>query len=197
MHQDLHVISQTKETPQILCFALQRLGLWVDGAGLYSPEGAHVNHVCCVWAAESPANFEWLVQLGFFLNCEYVRRSLGGAWPTQAKSRRGEDHASAEVTSNALRVFRARRKTRRELRRMTPWAQAMPGRYKREVGDAPVSSRVGDSHPAVQAYRDYYRGDKARLKGKPASWTTRGPPSWWSEELTLEPLFEPDPLGGF
>lgn len=198
-HCDTHVISQTKETAQLLCFALERLGLWDDmECDLYSPEGSHINHPCSVWAAESPQNFEWLSMLGFFLNCEYVRRSKAGAWPTQAKIKRGSDHASVEIVMNALRVFRRRRKTRSELLHMTAWPQAMPRTYQRAVSDEPVSARVGDSHPSIQAYRDYYRGGKARLKGKDATWTSRDVPSWWSTQPPYsgleDPLFEPDPL---
>ncbi len=47
---------------------------------------------------------------------------------------------------------------------LTPFAQAMPDEYKQE--------------DAVEAYRAYYRGDKARFAKW--DWPTAQTPSWWN-----------------
>jgi hypothetical protein len=46
---------------------------------------------------------------------------------------------------------------------MTPFAMAMPDLYK--------------SNDPVEAYRDYYFGDKQHI----ASWKKRGEPGWFTE----------------
>lgn len=50
--------------------------------------------------------------------------------------------------------------------KLTPFAQAMPDKYK--------------ASDAVDAYRNYYIGEKARF----AKWTDRNIPVWFSEGLT-------------
>ena len=53
------------------------------------------------------------------------------------------------------------------IRNQTPFAQAMPEQYKNEC--------------AVQAYRNYYHGEKAYF----AKWTNRDFPNWWCPKEIL------------
>jgi hypothetical protein len=104
----------------------------------------HKNHPCVKWARESTGNFQWLWSLGMWLGEEYWYR-YGG-----------KTHKSAEIISN----MRLRSGVCETDGPMTPFVLAMPEHYK---GDCPV-----------QAYRDYYRGDKFRF----ATYTYRPTPDW-------------------
>jgi len=190
-HSDIHVISQIKEGAQILCFALERLGIWTAEFGeLYAPNDSHVAHPCCVWAAQTAGNFQWAYDLTFYLNVEYVRRSNGGAYPTGKG--KGCDHASAEVADRALAVFQHHRPVRGGL---TSWAQALPEDLKCQIDDDHPNGWHVVDHPVVLAYRAYYLRDKAALKNRSATWTTRGCPSWWTTtHNSPEKLFDPDEL---
>lgn len=110
----------------------------------YKP--THVNHPCTKWVRESYGNALWLFKLTMYLNEEYCKR-YGG-----------EFHKSCDVASRAFaQIMRQRDGMPRGL---TPFALAMPDEYK---CDDPV-----------QAYRDFYKGDKAHF----AKWRN-GAPDWW------------------
>jgi hypothetical protein len=136
-HCDQHVIKMILESVQILCTVL-------NGKGFKTPyRSTHVNHPCVLWAGESHDNFCWLRSLALALNEEYRHR-----YP------KSTDHKSIAV----LKAIAGARFPRRGL---TPFAQAMPEKY-RVPGDA------------VAAYRAFYRGEKLGF----ATWTRRPPPRW-------------------
>lgn len=68
-HCDKHVVKMIVETAQILSTALHLNGLENPP---YKP--THKNHPCVQWAASSSSNFNWLLQLGFWLSTEYITR---------------------------------------------------------------------------------------------------------------------------
>ena len=104
----------------------------------------HYNHPCAKWARESISNYEWLVEFGYFIAQEYTHRY-------------NKIHKCLDVidwcdnNSHTLNLPDIG---------LTPWAQAMPDEYKDPC--------------AVQAYRNYYLGDKIDF----CKWTNRKPPNW-------------------
>ena len=104
----------------------------------------HYNHPCAKWARESISNYEWLVEFGYFISQEYTHRY-------------NKIHKCLDVidwcdnNSHTLNLPDIG---------LTPWAQAMPDEYKDPC--------------AVQAYRNYYLGDKIDF----CKWTNRKPPNW-------------------
>ena len=115
-HCDRHVVKMILEGVQILCTALNKMGL--DTAY----KSTHANHPCVLWVGESFDNFLWLKDLTLSLNDEYrYRYDKPG------------DHASIDV----LRAISGYRYERPGL---TPFAQAMPVCY-RQPGDAVAAYR--------------------------------------------------------
>ena len=104
----------------------------------------HYNHPCAKWIRESQANYEWLVVHAYEMCDEYLLRY-------------GKIHKSLNAIdwcdnhSHKLNLPDVG---------LTPFAQAMPDEYK--------------SDDAVQAYRDYYNGEKAYF----AKWITHAP-AWF------------------
>jgi len=98
---------------------------------------AYYNHPCTKWARESKANYEWLLSHAYELCDEYFLRY-------------GKIHKSLDVIdwcdnhSHELNLPDIG---------LTTFAQAMPDEYKND--------------DVVQAYRDYYNGEKAYF----AKWT--------------------------
>jgi len=105
-HCDQHVVKMILESVQILCTALNKIGMETPY------KSTHRNHPCVLWVGESFDNFLWLKDLAWFLNDEY-----------QYRFDKSEDHRSIEV----LKSISSYRYARRGL---TPFAQAMPGEYK-------------------------------------------------------------------
>tara|TARA_R110002050_G_scaffold16903_1_gene50814 strand:- start:78 stop:554 length:477 start_codon:yes stop_codon:yes gene_type:complete len=109
----------------------------------------HYNHPCAKWARESVGNYEWLLELGYRLAEEYTHRY-------------GKMHKCLDVidwcdnNSHTLNLPDLG---------LTPWAQAMPDEYK--------------SQCAIQAYRNYYCGDKLEF----CTWKNRQLPNWWPYDL--------------
>jgi hypothetical protein len=143
-HCDQHVVKMILESVQILCTALSKLEIDTP----YKP--THVNHPCVLWAGESYDNFLWLKDLTLCLNDEYRYRFD-----------KTVDHRSIEV----LRSISAHRYARHGL---TPFAQAMPEKY-RIPGDA------------VTAYRQFYSAEKRHF----ARWSGREKPGWFAEGLAM------------
>lgn len=113
--------------------------------GLAVYRPTHLSHPCTKWVQASQDNFLWLVDLGLALADEYTARY-------------GKVHKSAEIVASCYRhvslvSFGALA--------LTPFEQCMPDQYK-----VPNNS--------VQAYRNYYIGDKKEF----ATWKTSVPP-WW------------------
>lgn len=67
-HCDKHVVKMILEHAQLLSTALRAYG--VD-AGY---KATHVNHPSSKWVRQSQDNFNWLVEMTFWLNLEYTRR---------------------------------------------------------------------------------------------------------------------------
>ncbi len=78
-HCDKHVMKMILESAQILCTAANIRGFETP----YRP--THRRHPCVLWAAESLANFRWLVRLGLALEKEYRYR-----WGEERSHRSGE-----------------------------------------------------------------------------------------------------------
>jgi len=173
-HCDTHVVSQLKEAGQIMSTAAALHGLRID----QQYETTHPGHPCCLWAAESPGNFEWLFQLAWQLNIQFVeRRRLRGKDPI--------DHASFDVAWSLRQAMRQADRAFVRPSTMTPWVQVMPDEFRLPVGNEPVSKYVGDAHPSIMAYRNMYRATKAQLKNSagelvPAVWQC-GPPPWFNQ----------------
>lgn len=146
-HCDQHVVKMILESAQILCTALNRKGIKTPY------RSTHVKHPCVIWAGESFDNFRWLMSLARALNAEYRYRY-----------KKTVDHKS-------MGVIKALGGARFPRRGITPFAQAMPEKY-RVPGDA------------VAAYRAFYRGEKRGF----ATWSRRAPPRWWRAAAPKSPL---------
>jgi len=152
MQCDKHVVKMILESGQMLC------SIWPDGRAPY--KRAFYNHPCTKWVRESQANYFWLWCHAMELCREYTRRYE-------------KTHATEDVIrwcSMGTRWFHEKEVSimfDHEI--LTPFAQAMPDEYKVE-GDA------------VQAYRNYYIGEKARF----ATWKEPGStPEWFQESVCV------------
>lgn len=141
-HCDKHVAKMILESVQILCTALNKQGVTTPY------KSTHINHPCTLWAGQSYDNFEWLSHLAAALNTEY-------RW----RYDKPKDHAS-------IKVLKAIASHRFERNGLTPFAQAMPDKYK-------------NPDDAVAAYRQFYCQDKAGF----ANWTRRETPDWFNKGL--------------
>lgn len=111
---DSHVSKMTLETAQLLCMA-HYLSTSPDNPNPpYKYCKTHRKHPCCLWAAKSLSNYNWLVSLG-----EHIAREF--------KYRRGKEHASYKVinwaktnTPNIVDIG------------LTPFVQCMGEQYKCE-----------------------------------------------------------------
>jgi hypothetical protein len=186
MQCDKHVVKMIIESAQMLCTTHRYLDgkEWID----YSKNGRKItrwdhwtdppmessnrpmlyksvmiNHPCTIWTCESWDNYYWHVEHALELCAEYTRRYR-------------KVHATEKIIRWCKKYAPRNRRSRSNSffgKGLTPFAQAMPDHYK-------VS---GD---AVQAYRNYYIGDKARFaKWKESSLV----PEWFSEGvLESEPI---------
>lgn len=105
----------------------------------------HQNHPCCLWARKSSGNFNWLTAHTRALLAEY-------------KKRYAKTHKSAEI-------FEWIKKNKSKLvfleKKRTPFVQAMPEIYQTD--------------DAVEAYRNYYIGEKYKF----ALWRKSQKPYWF------------------
>jgi len=111
---DKHILSQMKESAQLLCSPFE------PGAAPY--RRTHYNHPCAKWVRESEDNFNWLFDHAHELNREYTKR--------YSFSKIGLDisHKSWEVCSWALSNVDKIMFPKKDL---TPFAQAMPEECRR------------------------------------------------------------------
>jgi hypothetical protein len=105
-----------------------------------------LNHPCTVWARTSHMNYNWLAVHGTALCNEYEHR-----------------YKSIHLTTPLMMWLRTHQPSNIAHGDLTQFAQAMPDQYRVE-GDA------------VQAYRNYYIGEKAGF----AKWTNREIPEWFT-----------------
>lgn len=128
-HVDKHCVKMILESTQLLNNAL------IANDPSYQPvyRQTHKNHPCSLWASQSLANFDWLLELALSLCHEYSYRY-------------GKIHKCQSI----LKGFRiSKHKLKMPDTEMTPFAKCMPDQYK--VDDA------------VESYRNYYRADKAYI----------------------------------
>ena len=144
MHCDKHVVKMLLETSQLLCTAHREL----DDSSFADDAGlykiAHKNHPSAKWVRESRSNYRWAYSLLIALCEEYTLR-YGKTHKTQKLGIVDSLHRCPE--NLPIGYF-------------TEPPQCMPEEYKCE-------------HP-VDAYRDYYLGEKMRF----AVWKFTETPDW-------------------
>ena len=107
------------------------------GEGEAPYKRTHYNHPCTKWIRESVQNYEWLLTHAYELCEEYFLR-YGKIHKSLDTIDWCDNHCQKLNLPNEI---------------LTPFVQAMPDEYKND--------------DAVQAYRDYYNGEKAYF----AKWT--------------------------
>ena len=162
MHCDKHCVKMILETAQMLCTAHRTLDgdEQADKLGMYKT--VHLNHPSTKWVRGSLLQYEWAYHLFKFLCSEYTHR-FNKVHKTDAKLRevlkkppyflkwvlRANGNPPL-VPSSSINTY-------------TSPPQCMPDQYK-----------VLDD--AVQAYRNYYIGEKAYF----AKWAYTRTPEWWT-----------------
>lgn len=146
---DQHIRKMALESAQLLC------GAFEEGVAPY--KRSHYNHPCAKWARATRQNYEWLIEHGFEICEEFVRRF----------------HPTADVYHSSEEVIEWCYDNYLKLHLpsvgLTNFAQAMPSQFWRQSPTA--------------AYREYYRTNKREFKTpngiERASWTNRAVPDWW------------------
>lgn len=110
----------------------------------------HVNHPCTVWVRETEENYNWTCIHAKELCAEYTRRY---------KKVHKSESVIDWLVENKPCYFPKNSC-------LTEFAQAMPDIYKVKGN-------------AVQAYRNYYIGEKAKF----AKWKYSQTPEWWPKHL--------------
>jgi hypothetical protein len=110
----------------------------------------HYNHPCSIWIRQTYANYCWLLDHAYGISDQYLRRYK-------------KIHKSHEVLKWCLDNLESLSFPEIGLQ---SFVQCMPDQYK-VVGDA------------VQAYRNYYIGEKAKF----AKWKLGNTPNWWVSQL--------------
>jgi hypothetical protein len=168
MHCDKHVVKMPVETAQMMASALRRAGatdqdfitygVLTKGGTPY--KGGYARHPCTIWTGDSLENFEWAYRHGVALCGEYTHRY-------------SKTHACANPINGMYLM--AKQMTHQQRLKwdecdLTPFAQAMPDRYKVTTG--------WGYEEAIEAYRSYYIGDKHSI----AQWERGRPAPHWYEE---------------
>jgi hypothetical protein len=105
---DKHVVKMILETAQMMCTV-------VAAHDIHPPYRAtHAKHPCTIWASESQANWQWLIDYGLSLSAEYTER-YGKIHKSQGVIEWCRDQ-NINLPSCGL----------------TPFAQAMPVQYRNE-----------------------------------------------------------------
>jgi len=149
-HCDKHVVKMITETCQILSTVYREVTKREIPDFIY--KATHKNHPCVKWCRESRSNFIYCIHLGFELYNEYQHR-----YNKPEKHKRNlqilkflnSKYIALDLDGNGL----------------TPFALAMPDKYKCDN--------------AVEAYREYYIGEKSHL----FKWTKRPIPQWIKERI--------------
>lgn len=146
---DAAVMLCDKHVPKMILESAQLLCSPFE-PGMAPYRRTHYNHPCAIWVRSSSANYEWLLNHACALADEY--------WKRYDKRRHKSESVLDWCFENELKI-------KFPSIELTPFAQCMPEQYK-VPGDA------------VQAYRNYYIGEKARF----AKWE-RGTkvPEWWTK----------------
>lgn len=107
-HTNRHVLSQIKESAQLLCTAHH-----LNNSPYITPyKPTHRHHPCAKWSAESLENYMWLIDLGLELCKEYTYRY-------------GKVHKCEEVIN-----WCGEHQPDFQSANRTPFALAMPDQYK-------------------------------------------------------------------
>lgn len=156
---DCHVVKMIVETAQLLASAQHVLELGFHLNPL-CPKLTHKNHPCAIWTRESIGNYDWLIQHLICLLHEYTFRY-------------NKIHAMNKLPELMFISFDLRNKFPNQFKR-TPFAQAMPEKYK--------------SDNAIEAYRSYYATEKIKRSDGAImmKYTNRKPPEWLSEIVKFE-----------
>jgi len=151
MQCNRHVVKMVCESAQILSTAIHLrdpIRYSEYACCLYKP--THKHHPCVRWAMATSDNFDWLVKHSLELCDEYTRRYK-------------RVHASQRVIECASEFAGEEFYRCGNFKHHSPFAQAMPEKYR-------------NHDDAVQAYRNYYVGEKAKF----AAWEPRTKvPEWW------------------
>ena len=152
-HCDKHVVKMIMETVQLLSTAHRVL----DGNEWADEVGlvasTHVNHPSAVWVRESAENYCWAYDLFEALCVEKRERYV--------KPHSYEKYLSVLIRCPDNISFAEQG--------MTPPPQCMPDEYKQPN--------------TVQAYRDYYLGEKSHF----AKWAYSKIPDWWVDGISKSP----------
>jgi hypothetical protein len=154
---DKHVVKMIVEGCQMLSTNHRICGSHVIYAPVNLYKASFANHPCTIWARSSYENCEWLARHTYELCVEYTMR-YDKIHSCQSMAAWFLNHIV--VPYNATKC-------------LTPFAQAMPDKYKHEN--------------AVVAYRSYYLGEKSKF----AKWKMGDSPSWFTEKnpmLDIESL---------
>jgi len=111
-------------------------------------KSTHKNHPSAIWCRQSGRNYEWLWIMLKYLCKEYTNRY-------------GKVH---KVEASGLLDRLSNRPINLELGELTEPPQCMPDEYKCQDN-------------SVQAYRNYYLGEKASF----AKWNYSITPNWWKD----------------
>ena len=141
IQHDKHIVKMVLESAQMLCSAFDQDKFNVPY------KKAHYNHTCTIWCRETLPNFKWLVKHGIALAEEYTHR-YKKIHKSQAVIEWCLDNVSKIDIQNSY---------------ITPFAQAMPDKYK--------------SENAVKSYINYYIGEKLNN----AKWTNRNIPNLFQD----------------
>ena len=153
---DKHVSKILLEAVQMLCSAKRILDPEDEETNACLYKMAHKNHPVTIWVRTSLANYMWTLDLVEELHNEW-------------RYRYGHPDTKFHKSSLVAQILRnkAPSHTKFEFDSLTPFALAMPDKYKTD--------------DPIQSYRDYYMSeDKQRF----ASWhKCRGKPSWYNFTL--------------
>lgn len=168
---DKHVSKILLEAVQMLCSARRILEPEDDSESLVNSVNsvnsrlyrmAHKNHPVTIWCRKSRENFVWVLDLIEELHEEW-------------KFRYGHPPSRVHKSYLVAQVLRENipRDEKFEVRGLTPFALAMPDKYKTTNGDA------------VTAYRNYYMSpEKQRI----ASWKKKREKPTWYQIQTIQTI---------
>ena len=151
---DKHIPKMVVESAQMMASALRRHGAtdedFIEHDILTKKgtpyKGGYSNHPCTKWAGDSFENFNWLTKHAICLSIEYTKRY-------------GKTHACENPIIFMISLWEKIPKSK-----MTPFAQAMPDKYR----DSDV----------VKAYRAYYHSKTFAKWDKGTS-----TPTWFKEGI--------------
>ena len=139
-----------KHVPKMLLETAQLLCNAIDGPTPYKK--THQKHPCTLWVQESLCNFHWLLDHGIEL-CNQFEVRFQKIHKSTSIIKWCHDHRIKHIGLQQGRYS------------STPFALAMPDKYKCEN--------------AVDSYRNYYKGEKARF----AKWDKINNTPWWWKDV--------------